>query len=219
MKHSVLATVSGLCAAVLSVSGGFAAEESQEITPIQPAPQVQEAPKPAAPANVAFGVDEVVKLTRAQISEDVIATYIQSSGQVYNLRPTDIVTLHQQGVSDRLVTLMLSQGHLTPPVTNAPVMLMPAPMAPMVAQEPAAPAPDQNQVFIPGQNAFEIAAAGPPVMVEPQSTVYVIPDTTRSGFAYRPVYSYFGSFNTFGCVSPVIRIGGFHHRAYSFHHR
>jgi len=228
MKHSALAlaSVSSLCAALLSATDAVAAEDPQspEIVPIQPASQAQEAPKPAVPSNLNNGVDEVVKMTHAQISEDVIATYIQASGSVYNLKPTDIVNLHQQGVSDRIVTLMLAQGHLAAPSTNPPVMVMAPPIEPPVmAPAPVAPAPDQNRLFIPGDNAFDIAAAGAPVTYEPASTVYVIPDNTRSGIGYHPVYTCYSSFyNSYGCVSPVIRIGGggsYHHRYYSFHRR
>src|SRR6267154_1593075 len=64
----------------------------------------------ASGSRLAYGVDDIVKLTRAQVSEEVIATYIQTSGTVYTLRPTDILQLHGQGVSDRIITLMLSQG-------------------------------------------------------------------------------------------------------------
>ena len=223
MKHSVLAivSVSGVCAAMLSGAVAMAADpQPAEITPFQAAPQAQEASKPAVPANLSSGVDEVVKMTRAQISEDVIATYIQASGSVYNLKPADIVTLHQQGVSDRIVTLMLAQGHLDAPSTNQPVMVMPPPIDPMLAPVPIAPAQDQNQMFIPGQNAFEIAAEGPPATYEPVSTVYVIPDNTRSGIGYRPVYTYYSSYGSFGCAAPVIYFGGGgYHRHHSFHRR
>src|SRR5690242_20246916 len=76
----------------------FAADEatSAQQPQTQPTPAVQAPPTPAP--RLAFGVEDVVKLSRAQISEEVIATYIQASGNTYNLHPSDIVHLHTQGV-------------------------------------------------------------------------------------------------------------------------
>src|SRR5947209_7490958 len=101
MRHSALARISGFCAAMLPATLLMAAEGPQpaEIAPVQAPSQAQEAPRPASPSALAYGVDDVLKMTRAQISEDVIATYIQTSGAVYNLKPADVVELHQQGVS------------------------------------------------------------------------------------------------------------------------
>src|ERR1051326_2161611 len=153
----------------------FAADEAA------PAPQVEIQPVPAAQTpgtsapQFAYGVEDVVKLSRAQISEEVIATYIQASGNIYNLHPNDIVQLHTQGVPDRIITLMLAQGRLTAEPTNpaAPVMQV-VPVAP-IASAPAQPAAVDQPLFIPGQNAAEIAAACTPIVQEAPSTLYVIP--------------------------------------------
>src|SRR5215471_5789507 len=48
-----------------------------------------------------YGVEEVLKLSRANISDDITINYIQSSGTIYNLTAQDIVYLRNQGVSDR----------------------------------------------------------------------------------------------------------------------
>jgi hypothetical protein len=54
-------------------------------------------------------VDDVLKLSRAQVGEDVTISYIQNSGIAYNLGPNDIVYLKNQGVSDRVVNAMLDE--------------------------------------------------------------------------------------------------------------
>jgi len=170
-------------------------------------------PAQAAPvaARLAFGVDDVVKLVHAQVSEDVIATYIQTSGTVYNLRPNDIVLLHNQGVSDRIIGLMLSQGRVTTDATNQPVV-MPVPVPMMMAPPPVQQAATDQPLFIPGQNAAEIAAAYNPVVEEAPSTLYVIPNS--GGCAY-PTYAVFGGCYSFGCA-PIysVRLGGRHFRSF-----
>jgi hypothetical protein len=45
-----------------------------------------------------YGVADVVKLSRAQVSEEIIVSYIQNSGTVYSLEPKDILYLKDQGV-------------------------------------------------------------------------------------------------------------------------
>src|SRR5258708_827286 len=52
------------------------------------------------PLKLPYGVDDVLKLSRAQIGEQIILNYVQSSGTVYNLASKDIVYLKTRGVSD-----------------------------------------------------------------------------------------------------------------------
>src|SRR5689334_1742574 len=63
----------------------------------------------AAPVKLPYGVEDVLKLSRAQIGENIILNYVQSSGTIYNLTPKDIVYLRDQGVSDKVVSAMLDQ--------------------------------------------------------------------------------------------------------------
>src|ERR1700747_3452336 len=61
------------------------------------------------PPKVPYGVAEVLKLSRAHVGEDIISSYIQNSGTVYNLGPSDIVYLKEQGVSEGIVNQKLDQ--------------------------------------------------------------------------------------------------------------
>src|SRR5258708_6028666 len=56
-----------------------------------------------------YGVADVVKLTRAQVSDDIIVSYLQNASTVYSLEPKDIVYLKEQGVSDRVLSAMMEQ--------------------------------------------------------------------------------------------------------------
>src|SRR5215471_11188627 len=59
-----------------------------------------------------YGVEDVLKMSKAQVSDDVIATYIQNTGTIYSLGPNDIVYLKDQGVSDRIINTMLDQRRI-----------------------------------------------------------------------------------------------------------
>src|SRR6478736_4732701 len=62
-----------------------------------------------SPPKLPYGVAEVLKLSQAKVGDDIISSYIQNSGTVYNLGPSDIVYLKEQGVSERIVNQMLEE--------------------------------------------------------------------------------------------------------------
>src|SRR5512147_2707641 len=94
------------------------------------------APTDTAATKWPYGVEDVLKLTRAQVSEDVTLNYIRNSGTIYNLAPTDIVYLRNQGVSDRVVNTMLDQRKTVPAEAAAQAA---ASGAPAVSQGPVYP--------------------------------------------------------------------------------
>src|SRR5260221_4153750 len=77
-------------------------------------------PAPVAEVKVPYGVPDILKLSRAQVNEGVILSYIQNSGTVYNLEANDIVYLRGQGVSDAVVTAMLNQRRGTSQYASQP---------------------------------------------------------------------------------------------------
>ncbi len=141
-----------------------------------------------------YGAQDVVKLTKAKVSDEVIIAFIQNSGRSYGLRPQDIVYLHDQGVSDRVVTIMLE------------AKAAPAPMAYTAPAQPVPPAPAPQEYPQPA-----------PAYSEPASSMYVIPYSTpaypyySSYYSYPyyynyPYYGYYGASFSFGspryCYSP-----------------
>src|ERR1017187_1675379 len=73
---------------------------------------------PAQPAaNVSPGLLEVVKLSQAQMGDDVIITYIKNSGASYRLSADDILYLKSQNVSQTVIS-QLMQGNNPPPTSN-----------------------------------------------------------------------------------------------------
>jgi len=163
-------------------------------------------------AKLPYGTSEVVKLSRAQVSDDVVLSYVQNSGIAYSLSPDDIVRLRHEGVSDRVINAMLDQHK----------------RAVEVAQRAGGPAPvyrDNAPEAGPGTVASETApaTAQPPVVEAPLtpsgSSVYVIPyqPTTYGVYPYYP-YSYYGPYYYGG---PVVsfRFGFGGHGHGHFHHR
>ncbi|PYJ07248.1 MAG: hypothetical protein DME25_04305 [Verrucomicrobia bacterium] len=168
-------------------------------------------------AKLPYGVDAIVKLSRAQISEDVILTYIQNSGTIYNLGPNEIVYLRDQGVSDKVVNTMQDQRKKATE-TAAQTTTAEAPATPAYP-EPVAAVPAPAYIY----------TAPPPVYVEPAcdylpaSTLYIIPYGSSRSYStcynyYRPScgpYHYFGP-ATCGSSRVVFSFGS---RGHSYRHR
>lgn len=82
------------------------------------------------PVTGAVTIDDVLAMTRAGVSEEVIVTHIQNHGMVAPPRATDLIVLQQQHVSPRVVQTMQA-----PPAMPAPAAVYPAP-GPVVVPEP-----------------------------------------------------------------------------------
>jgi hypothetical protein len=162
------------------------AGDEESASPTDSAAQTSAA---TAPAKLPYGVEDVLKLTRAQVSEDVVVNYIQNSGTVYNLGSSDIVYLRNEGVPDRVINTMLEQRKK---VTEAAVA---------ASAQPAQPAP---QSYAPAEPAQPAPVYVEPPATPPPSTVYVIPYSQAYYGYYGPYYSgYWGPSVSFG-----FRFGG-----------
>jgi hypothetical protein len=88
----------------------------------------------AQPANLSPAVQEVVKLTQAHMSDDVIVAYIHNSGAAYSLSADDILYLNSQGVSQPVISELLHTRQNAPAPASAP-----PPTAPMTPPPSVAP--------------------------------------------------------------------------------
>jgi hypothetical protein len=157
-----------------------------------------------------YGVEDVLKLSRANIGEEVILNYVQNSGTIYNLAPQDLVYLRDQGVSERVLNAMLNQRKVVeasaqtaaPAVPNAPMVpdASMVPPAPIYSDSAPAPAPAQS------------APAA--------SSVYVIP-YPQAAAAYYGYYSYpygyYRPYYSYCSPSVVIGVGYGGHGCYGGH--
>jgi hypothetical protein len=154
-----------------------------------PAPASAEAASPAAaspPVQLSSGVAEILKLGNARVGDEVIIAFIMNSGRVYHLSASEILYLRGQGMSDQVLTAMLSAGQnvvVTPAQAAPQPVAQPAPTAPTAnwANSNPQPAPAAPQ-FAP---AYDAAAA--PVYAQP-SPVYAYPAPSYGFYDSGPYY-------------------------------
>jgi hypothetical protein len=75
---------------------------------------------------------DLIQMSRAGISDDIIISTMQSRGARIDLSPQSVIALKQQGVSDRLVIAAQQMG-------TAPGYVPPPPAVPVVAVAPPPP--------------------------------------------------------------------------------
>src|ERR1019366_3930442 len=98
--------VMGLCSQIAPVL------LAQDCTP---APASAEAAAPASaseirPVQLSPGVPDILKLVSAQVSDGTITAFINNSGRTYHLSVSEILYLREQGMSEQVLTSMLSAG-------------------------------------------------------------------------------------------------------------
>ena len=184
-----------LVSAGTALLGAWCASAQTETTPVPAPAPAQPAVTTGAAATVTlpYGVDDVLKLSHAQVSEDIIVNYVQNSGIAYNLLPKDLVYLKEQGVSDRVVNAMLDERKRV--IAEA---------AAAAQTPPPAPAPAQSSDTI-------STASYAPTFSQPQnevqtapSTVYVIPSQPAYSYYQAPYYGSWGGPYYYG---PSIAVG------------
>ena len=180
------------------------------------------APTASAPVTLPYGVEDVLKLTRAQVSEDVILTFIHNSGTIYSLAPKDIVYLHNEGVTDRVIGAMLDQRKSVPAemaAQTAPATTPIAPQAPVYPDANAAAAAQvaaQQQQYAPTYTQPAPAYVQPDATYTPPSTVYTIPYSAPAYPYYYGGYPYYyGGYPYY--YGPTIGFGfGFGYGGYGY---
>jgi hypothetical protein len=84
-------------------------------------------------AQHALNNDSVIKMVKAQLSDDVIVATINASSGAYDTSPDGLIALKQAGVSDKVIAAIVAKSTASAPDSAAPS----APASP----EPAAPLP------------------------------------------------------------------------------
>lgn len=67
----------------------------------------------------AVAIDDVITMTQANLSDDVIITHIRSNGVANPPRPEDLITLSSAGVSDAVIKAMQTAPPPTPPAPSS----------------------------------------------------------------------------------------------------
>jgi WXXGXW repeat (2 copies) len=97
-------------------------------------------------------ISDVEALARANVSDDAIIAQLQKTHSIYHLPPTEIVHLHNAGVSEKVVNYMISTASLpAPPPAPAPIVVKSDYPPPPVAEPIPAVAPGPGYVWIGGE--------------------------------------------------------------------
>ena len=136
-----------------------------------------------------YGAANVLKLAQANVGEETIVAYIEKTGHGYNLGANEIIYLRDQGVTDRVVSAMLTQEKKTRDAAAAQAAAEQLVAATPPAPAPAAPvaAPQYQQAYTPPPVTYVQPAPAPLIVMRDSS-----PRLTDYGIYPRYGYSYCG---------------------------
>lgn len=101
----------------------------------------------------AVTIEDIIGLTRAGLSDEVLVALVETDGTVFTLTPAQLIELKKAGVSERVMVSMLWQGRTPIPDSNT-------------ASETSV-----TQDVIPGPPSYPY----PPPVAAPEATVVVVP--------------------------------------------
>ncbi len=104
------------------------------------------------------GVQDVVKLAKAGLGEEVILAQIRNTGAYYNLSADQLIYLSQQGVTQNEIKALLGPGGTAAPANPAPA---PAPGPEATAPVPAPATPTYAPAPAPGTATYAPAPVAP----------------------------------------------------------
>jgi hypothetical protein len=168
---------------------------------------------PATPATppvdqkLPYGVDDVLKLSRAQIGEEIILNYVRNSGTIYNLRASDIVYLKNAGVSEKVIGAMVDQRRqveMAAAQTTQMTAQAPA-LTPVLNTAPTGPSGTYDN----SASGTDMAAAAPAEapLNPPASTVTTIPYPAATSAYYGYYYPYYPYYGYYPGVSVAFGFG------------
>jgi hypothetical protein len=98
---------------------------------------------------VPLSLEQVLKLSQAGVSEDLIITTIKKNGKPFDLSPDEILVLKKSGLSDTVIEFLLDPSRAyTPPAPKPPA----PPPAPPLKEAPAKKYPyDPNAAHVPDE--------------------------------------------------------------------
>ncbi|MCX6900266.1 MAG: hypothetical protein NT105_16405 [Verrucomicrobia bacterium] len=117
-------------------------------------------------AATALTINDVIKMSKAGLSDDVIIQTLLSSKSVFQLTPQDTETLIRNGVSDHVIVAMTVKGPVPSRPTNPTQSMAPSVPRPIVSDYVGADnQPNLSSSTTPAQNAA-------PFVAQPSSSDY-----------------------------------------------
>ncbi len=126
-------------------------------------------------ATLSPGVQQVLKLSQAHMTDDVITSYIRNSNDSYKLSADDVLYLSGQGVSQPVISALLQKS------STATATTAPAPAQPQVAPAPISAPPVTAPTFAPAQIASQPQVLPPGGLPPMSAQVAVAPETPPPG--------------------------------------
>ncbi len=83
-----------------------------------------QSPSPPPKSDTPLTVEEVVKLSRSGLAEELIVTKIKKNGKAFDLSTEELMDLRKEGVTDTVIKFLLDPSQ---PYTPAPPLGLPAP--------------------------------------------------------------------------------------------
>jgi hypothetical protein len=114
-------------------------------------------------ASAATTTSQLVELSRAGLDDDILIALIQTDGSTFQLTADDILVLHKQGLSDRVIRAMQE--------TARPPAVLPIPVEPEIIAVPAPPPPPPPTVV----NVYETVTPRVDPPAEISQPYYTIP--------------------------------------------
>ena len=152
----------------------------------QYAQQQQIAQQPATPAGIS--ANDIVQLTKSGLSETLILNQLQSRGVDRRLEVSEIIALHQQGVSDNVLTAMQS----APLASQVRARKVSTTTSALPASNRVAPAPAPSQPYYLGPQR---PSYQPSVIIQQTPVIYSRPIVVDPYCRPVPSYSrYYGPY-------------------------
>jgi hypothetical protein len=158
-----------------------------------------------APVHLPYGVEDVLKLSRAKISEDIILNYVQNSGTIYNLSSQDIVYLRNEGVSDNTLKAMLDNRKRVEAASQASLAAASAAQATAPATIAPNPTDNGNAPTTYADTGAASTTSGGVIPYGPVEAAYY--GAYRPYGYYDPGYPYYYGYGGYGWGGPVVSFG------------
>jgi len=173
-----------------------------------------------SPPKLPHGVAEVLKLSQAKVGEDIISSYIQNSGAVFNLSPSDILYLKEQGVSERIVSQMLDQRKRRAEANAQPSAAMAQSQPASTYAAASAPAPAPAPTYFPSSLVYVTAQPATTYPYYGYSPYYYGPYYGGYyGYPYYPFFGFgFGGYGRYGYYGGYRGYYGGYHGGYGGYH-
>ena len=143
----------------------LAEQPAQQTTPPKTAPATQKAPQRAPAGPAAMTNQDVIRLVKARISEELIINKIKTSKTRFDTSTDGLVTLKEAGVSDNIISAMMNPSAAPPPQhsTSAGTTTTTAPAKPVFppSNTPKELAANETNVVKKGARPVEVTSAPP----------------------------------------------------------